>query len=190
MKRPLFLIFFATYMLSGIAQNYSISFENLSVREGLSQNSVIRIFQDSNFFMWFCTRDGLNKYDGSTFEVYRTVPGDDSSISSSDITTIAETRDGKLWVGTHYGLNILDPQTNRFTRLYHGAEGSVSGNIIKHLFVDRYDQLWVATTVGLDRYDKETGTFRNISRGKPIVWITEDSYGNFCYTDGDSLFFL
>lgn len=173
-----------------VAQKANISFSNLSVKDGLSQNTIIRIFQDSNDYMWFCTRDGLNKYNGTGFEIYRNVPNDSTSISSSDITTITETKDGYLWVGTHYGLNRMDPVTKKFTRYYpDNSRESLSDFIIKHLYVDSRNLLWIATTSGLDRYDKSSNKFQHIIQGKPIVWLTEDSYGNLCFTDGEKLSF-
>lgn len=184
----LFLFIVPTCIM--LAQKPNISFLNLSVKDGLSQNTIIRIFQDSKDYMWFCTRDGLNKYNGTGFEIYRNIPEDSTSISSSDITTIAETKDGYLWVGTHYGLNRMDPVTRKFTRYYPKKSSKcISDFIIKHLYVDSKDQLWIATTSGLDIYDRAQNCFRHITQGKPIVWLTEDSYGNLCFTDGDQLSF-
>ena len=89
------------------AQVESFQFSNLSVRDGLSQNTVIRILQDSKNYMWFCTRDGLNRYDGTSFKVYRFSLSNENSISSSDVTSISENKDGTFWIGTHNGLIIL-----------------------------------------------------------------------------------
>ena len=178
------------HLCSFAAQKPNISFLNLSVKDGLSQNTIIRIFQDSKDYMWFCTRDGLNKYDGVGFEIFRNIPGDSTSISSSDITTIAETKDGQLWVGTHYGLNQMDPITKKNTRYYpNKSKNSISDFIIKHLYVDSKDQLWIATISGLDMYNKSKNCFQHITQGRPIVWLTEDSYGNLCFTDGKQLCF-
>ncbi|MBV5343663.1 hypothetical protein JZU68_08705, partial [bacterium] len=65
------------------AEDDNFQFSNLSVKEGLSQNTVIRILQDSKNYMWFCTRDGLNRYDGTSFKIYRSSLTDENSISSS-----------------------------------------------------------------------------------------------------------
>lgn len=191
MKTLIGIILFLTLQLCSLAaQKPTISFQNLSVKDGLSQNTIIRIFQDSKDYMWFCTRDGLNKYNGTGFEVFRNISEDSTSITSSDVTTITETKDGHLWVGTHYGLNRMDPITKKFTRYYpNKSPESISDFIIKHLYVDSKDQLWVATTSGLDLYDKTRNCFHHITEGNPIVWLTEDSYGNLCFTDGKQLSF-
>ena len=75
MKKHIVIILFALTLPICIivAQKPNISFLNLSVKDGLSQNTIIRIFQDSNDYMWFCTRDGLNKYNGTGFEIYRNI---------------------------------------------------------------------------------------------------------------------
>lgn len=183
-------LYLISFFYPAIAQKQNIFFQNLSIKDGLSQNTIIRIFQDSNDYMWFCTKDGLNKYNGIKFETYRTIPGDSSSISSSDITAIAETRDGSLWIGTHYGLNRMNPLTKKFTRYYpNNTKGSLSSLIIKLLYVDSRGLLWIATTSGLDIYDRFHNTFLHVIRGAPIVWLTEDSFGNLCFTDGKKLFF-
>ena len=113
------LLLFLLLPLYLLAQDDTYKFSNISVRDGLSQNSVIRIFQDSRYFMWFCTRDGLNRYDGTSFRVYRSSLKDDNSLSSSDVTTISENKDGTFWIGTHSGLNFFDPHTEKFKRYFH-----------------------------------------------------------------------
>lgn len=192
MKKTLTAILLVVlYTCFSTAQKPNISFLNLSVKDGLSQNTIIRIYQDSKDYMWFCTRDGLNKYDGTGFEIFRNIPKDSTSISSSDITTITETGDGYLWIGTHYGLNRMNPITKKVTRYYpdSSSKNSISDYIIKHLYVDSKDRLWIATTSGLDIYDKEHDCFHHIFQGNPIIWLTEDSYSNLCFTDGNMLYF-
>ena len=84
-------------------QSQDIKFEHLSVEDGLSHNTVYCIFQDSQGFMWFGTEDGLNKYDGYTFTIYRNDPDDTLSLSNSQIRTIHEDPSGALWIGTGGG---------------------------------------------------------------------------------------
>lgn len=96
----------------------TMHFENLSVDDGLSQLSVIVIFQDRNGYMWFGTRYGLNRYDGRKFDVYVSDPEDDEAISDNIVNCVAEDGKGNIWVGTTNGLNRFDRVSRAFSRFY------------------------------------------------------------------------
>ena len=80
-----------------------IRFERLTIEQGLSQNTVLCILQDYKGLMWFGTGEGLNKYDGYGFTVYKHNPLDSTSLSANYIETLYEDRSGTLWVGTSAG---------------------------------------------------------------------------------------
>ena len=80
-------------------------FSNLSLKDGLSQLSILSIYQDSQGYMWFGTRNGLNKYDGYTFEIFLNQPKDANSLSNNHILSIIEDKRGFLRIGTTEGLN-------------------------------------------------------------------------------------
>ena len=113
------------------AQNDRVQFGHLSVKDGLSQLSVISLFQDSQGFMWLGTRDGLNKYDGYNFHIYRD-SDKDNYISNSFIECIAEDEQNRLWVGTRRGLNRYDADVGHFVPYYHSADNdsTISDNVI------------------------------------------------------------
>jgi ligand-binding sensor domain-containing protein/signal transduction histidine kinase/DNA-binding response OmpR family regulator len=138
--------------------------KNISTAEGLSQSSVIAIHQDKFGQMWFGTRDGLNKYDGSQFTVYRNDTADKSSISNNDILAIEEDSSGKIWVGTYNGLNCYNPVTNTFKRyLQTETNHTVSSNII--WCIKEIDgEIWFGTSKGLSIYDKKTNKFTTVSQ--------------------------
>ena len=95
--------------------NYkALKFKNFSLKEGLSQSSVLTILQDRKGFLWFGTRDGLNKYDGNVFKVFRHYSQDNTTLSDSFIKTLHEDANGNLWVGTMDGLNKFNIETNAF----------------------------------------------------------------------------
>ena len=79
--------------------------------------------------MWFGTEDGLNKYDGQDFTIYKHVPKDSSSLSSSYINSIVENSDGYLYIGTKNGLNFYNPFKNKFTRLYLNSSKAGHDNV-------------------------------------------------------------
>ena len=120
----------------------------LSVKDGLSGNSVTAVLQDSKGYIWVGTQDGLNCYDGYSFEVFRHEIGDDFSISGNHIKCIAEDLNGDLWIGTiGDGLNKWDRKTGRFssystksTKVLTLPEDNILG-----LSFDIDSTLWVKT---------------------------------------------
>ena len=97
-----FLIFCVLLPLLGSSQDFR--FKHITSNDGLSQNAVLAITQDGDGFMWFGTKDGLNKYDGYSFAVYQNVPNDPGTIDSNYITALFTDSRGNLWVGTDHGL--------------------------------------------------------------------------------------
>ena len=111
-----FILLALILLSTGIySQSSEYQFKNLTIKDGLSENSVTNIYQDRLGQMWFATRNGLNSYDGSEFKIYRNAPSDSTSIGHNDITAIDEDAEGNLWIGTYKGLNKFDPITNTFT---------------------------------------------------------------------------
>lgn len=174
------------------SQDNSFQFNNISVKDGMSQNTVIRIFQDSKNFMWFCTRDGLNRYDGTSFRVFRASINDTTSISSSDVTSIAENKDGTFWIGSHNGLNLYDPRNETFTHYLHSDnnKNSISSSGIKHILTDRSGKTWIGTTKGLDIFEPATKTFKHFYKDDAIVWIMQRANGDICYASVRDGFFV
>lgn len=96
----------------------STRFERLGAVEGLSQGMIYDLLQDRKGFMWFATKDGLNRYDGYSFEVFQSKPFDRFSISDNEILALLEDHLGRIWVGTlGNGLSVLDPTTGKFYHL-------------------------------------------------------------------------
>ena len=113
------LIFFTSLY----SQPLHIQFDHITTKDGLSHNMVNAILKDSKGFMWFGTKDGLNRYDGYDFKVYKYDPQDSTSISGNFITSIYEDREGLLWIGTYKsGFNIFNRKSNKFIR-YKFDEG-------------------------------------------------------------------
>ena len=138
------------------AQPTHFPFEHITQEHGLSQGYVNCILQDRQGFMWFGTGDGLNRYDGYDFVVYRHNPFDMHSISNNSIHTIYQDRSGLLWIGTERGgLNCYNPLTGRFTAYQHDPENdqSLSNNMVFGICEDPIDPgvLWVGTNWGLNR---------------------------------------
>ena len=135
------------------AQTPDLKFERLSIAQGLSHSTVNCILQDRKGFMWFGTFEGLNRYDGHSFAVYKHHPENSKSLSSNVVWSIYEDSrdDGTLWVGTdHGGLNKFDRATETFTRYQHDPTNlhSLSSNRVRSIYEDRTGRLWIATSDG------------------------------------------
>jgi ligand-binding sensor domain-containing protein/signal transduction histidine kinase len=169
-------------------QNYR--FEKFTSDDGLSQNSVVKIFQDSKHFLWFGTYDGLNRYDGFTFKVYKTNVADSTTISGQYFSAICEDKDGNLWVSSlGGGLNKYTRGTDTFKRYRHDPRNSksLSNDRVRALLIDKRGNFWIGTESGLDLFNPGTEEFihhRNIP-GDPnslsndyVFSIGEDAKGN------------
>ncbi len=140
-----------------------IKFENISINDGLSQSSVNCILQDSKGLMWFGTEDGLNRYDGYSFTIFKPVPDDTSSISSPRIYSLLEDHEGNLWIGTNQGLNRYNRAFDRFTRYLpsDSCTNCITGSLVNALVETSGHTLWIGTDNGLssmnlDSYQFET----------------------------------
>ena len=138
-------------------------FEHLTSEDGLSQNSVFFIFQDRQGFLWIGTQDGLNRYDGEHFVVFRSDPADENSLSHNAVLCAAEDAEGSLWLGTWGGgLNRYDPREGVFTRYQHDPTDpySLSNDVVSALAFDSAGRLWIGTMGdGLDLFDRQSGHF-------------------------------
>lgn len=95
----------------------SFRFEHFTTEHGLSENFIYTVFQDSRGFLWIGTHDGLNRYDGYNFKVFRQSPADSNSLPDNTINAINEDDKGNIWIGTNKGLCILNPFTNQFYKV-------------------------------------------------------------------------
>ncbi len=167
-----------------VGQNQSSKFKHLTAENGLSQSSITCILKDSRGFMWFGTEDGLNKYDGTNFTIYRHTPNDDKSLSSSYINAIVEHEDGHLWIGTKNGLNYFNPNNEKFTRYIHDPKNAKSlvNNVVNALLMSIDGQLLIGTSNGLSLFNQDTAGFlkyipTNIKSSYSVVSIVQDKNG-------------
>lgn len=163
MKNLLFFYIFIFFSVSSFSQSNLYRLKNITTANGLSQSSVIAIYQDSPGQMWFATRDGLNRYDGSSIRVFRNDPKDTLSICNNDILSIEGDKTGNLWVGTYNGLNCYNPSTNIFKHYFHGnGKSTLSNNTIWDI-KEIKNEIWIATAGGISIFNKTTQNFTTIS---------------------------
>ena len=165
MKRILLIVISLIIISSHLfAQNPKIRFEKISINDGLSQNTVLSICQDKSGFLWFATYDGLNRYDGKEFRVFRSVAGDSTSIVHNLIRRLYEDNQGNLWIGTEGGISVYNPATECFTNYVHDPNdpASIPSNRQRGFVQNSSDKLWIATEGGVCCYDYQTQKFNRI----------------------------
>lgn len=131
----------------------AIRFIHLGVADGLSQSSVLSIVQDKQGFMWFGTRNGLNKYDSRSFKTYRNEPENANSLLSNDyISSLLADDHNHIWIGSVAGLTKYRIRDGVFERILHSDDSphSLSTNDVTCLSKDSREQVWVGTSMGLN----------------------------------------
>ena len=156
-----------------------LPFRSLTIEDGLSQGMVNTILQDKYGFMWFGTKDGLNRYDGYNFTVFRQDPEDSTTVRNNYIHSLYEDKQGRLWVGTSEGLDLFDRSRERFI---HARAGSIPINdMVQSIAQDENNDLWLACNNGLFKL-----TFTGGSHGNGMPTCTVKQYlDNRCLVSAD-----
>jgi ligand-binding sensor domain-containing protein/signal transduction histidine kinase len=132
-------------------QGQSYYFRHYSVENGLSNNAVICSLQDKMGFLWFGTKDGLNRFDGYSFKIFRKNAGKPGSIGNNYIHTLFEDKKGTLWVGTEQGLYEYLDSTEEFRKV-----PATANMYIDKIAEDAKGNLWFISYYKLCRYSKQT----------------------------------
>ncbi len=187
-RHYILVILFCLLNASPFFYPQSINFNNLTVENGLSNNDVNTLLQDRTGFIWFGTEDGLNRYDGYNFKVFRHESDDSNSISDNSIWALFEDRQGNIWIGTKSGvLNKYDPLTEEFTH-WRIKSNLTEENSINAIYEDRDGNIWIGTYKGgLYKLDLTTNKINNWNANSEdnkslshnyVLAIIEDHNGN------------
>ncbi len=167
----------------GYSQN--IKFKRVSIEEGLSAVTVNSIYQDSQDFIWVGTQDGLNRFDGYHFKVFKNDPSNPNSISSNDVKCILEDKTGNIYFGSNGGgLSIFNKYNETFTNLRSGlSSNSISNNVVRDIVELNDNELLISTANGLNLYNKSAKSFKQVfyKNNEEEIGFTKffkDSYGN------------
>jgi ligand-binding sensor domain-containing protein/two-component sensor histidine kinase len=130
--------------------------------EGLVRDSINRIAQDSRGFLWFCTMEGLSRFDGYGFTNYTTEQG----LPHRSVNDLLETRDGAYWLATGGGVCRFNPAGSSLFTLcdLRGRDGSQDADV---LVEDRAGTIWCGTHAGLYRFNGTAGQFELVDVGMP-----------------------
>jgi signal transduction histidine kinase/ligand-binding sensor domain-containing protein len=172
-----------------IVEGRDIRFRKLSNSQHLSQVRVESIVQDTQGFMWFGTWNGLNRYDGYKFRLFKHEADDPNSLSGVSVYALFKDHSGNLWVGTEVFLDRFDPQSETFThfRLDQLPANSLS-KAVTHISEDSSGRLWLSTKNGLFSFDPDHRRMKRyfhdpadpFSLGDSEISSTgEDRAGNF-----------
>jgi signal transduction histidine kinase/ligand-binding sensor domain-containing protein/CheY-like chemotaxis protein/AraC-like DNA-binding protein len=157
---PCFILFFPVLIFS---QNTNYSFKHLNKVEGLSNNFVTKVLEDSYGFIWIATSDGLNRWDSRDFKIFKYNPNSNNSIAYNFILDIAEDANKNLWIGTNQnGLCRYNLQEQIFYRYKTDKADStaIQSFVVRKIFVDSDNNVWIATNSGLSRYISLTDNFK------------------------------
>lgn len=138
-------------------------FNHFTIKDGLSQSQAFTLFQDSYGYLWIGTQDGLNRFDGNAFKVYKNDPFDSTTLTHNWVWTVQEDERGDIWVGTFQGLCRYIRKEDRFVQYYHNPKDStsISGNRPNYILKDRKGRLWISSWGGgLNLYDPDTDSFK------------------------------
>lgn len=162
-----------------------LRFEHLTGREGLSQGNVYDIMQDRRGFVWVATQNGLNRFDGYVFKVYKHDSKNPNSLLANQVRTVFEDRQGRIWIGTELGLNRFSPETETFVHFQRqtAVPKQISENVVFSIFEDSSGNLWFGGRLGVTRYDPATDTFtsyspksqKGLKAGSVWQFVEEDS---------------
>lgn len=193
-KQILIYIILLIHCFSGYAENENpFFFSHLGVEDGLSQVSILSIFQDSEGYIWFGTRNGANRYDGYEFKVYQNEVNNPASISDNYIRKISEDKNKNIWIGTSNGVNCIDYKTQQISRFYPQAiNPQITTNAVNNFLRHADGELYAFTTRSILKCnsDKTVEEMPYLTEMEsPIHSIAQDNAGDiFIGTEDKGLY--
>ncbi len=188
-KHNYYVIFYLVIFINSVCiLPQSIYFNHLTTEDGLSNNNIYDVIQDRLGLLWFATEDGLNRFDGYDFKIFRNEPENQNSISDNSTWALLEDKKGNIWIGTKNGwLNCYNPISEKFKK-WKIESDALKENAITYIYEDSKGLIWVGTyRSGLHRLDLSNNKIDHWSNdpndnsslsNNYISSILEDIYGN------------
>lgn len=177
--RTIAILLLTCLTLSGTyAQSYY--FRNYQAGNGISSNTITSILQDRKGFLWFGTRNGLNRFDGNSFRIFKHDPQDSTSIGSNSVLSLYEDGSERLWVGTYKGIYQYDPKEDRFYFFDQLPAGEV-----RYIKADNQNQVWIICDFHLYRYDPVKRSLQRSDSSDARELVLTISEKEECWTAND-----
>ncbi|WP_333863927.1 two-component regulator propeller domain-containing protein [Sphingobacterium sp.] len=181
-------------------QNHPVTFQRYSSKDGLSSNTIYSIYRDSYGFLWLGTEDGLNRFDGRQYNVYRYDANQENSLMANHISALCEDKKGRIWIGTNGGgLSYYDREADRIRSYNLTPDGKWLSTAINAIDTDANGNIWVASYGALYILDvnnlqkKMDPTYRRIVEtfaGKVTSCVFRDRQNNMWVSSENGIFRL
>lgn len=159
----LLIILLITTNIVYVSAYNNINFKNITSEDGLSQGTVETIIQDDQGYIWLGTNDGLCRYNGYEFKIYKHDEELENSITNNYIVDIKQDNSGNIWVGTANGLSKIDTKTDLITNYnMNDEEKSLSHYNIGDILITKSGDVLVGTSDGLNIYNEKKDEFYRI----------------------------
>ena len=159
----LLIILLITTNIVYVSAYNNINFKNITSEDGLLQGTVETIIQDDQGYIWLGTNDGLCRYNGYEFKIYKHDEELENSITNNYIVDIKQDNSGNIWVGTANGLSKIDTKTDLITNYnMNDEEKSLSHYNIGDILITKSGDVLVGTSDGLNIYNEKKDEFYRI----------------------------
>jgi signal transduction histidine kinase/ligand-binding sensor domain-containing protein len=159
------------------AQNSNFEYALFNKKQGLTDIGINAIAQDKFGFLWFGTNNGLNRFNGYTFETYKLKESDNQSLISNHITALLADDDGSLWIGTNIGVCRYIPEKDNFRRyqIDYVNDTTLHGNYVNKIFKHKDGSIWIAYDgSGVDIVRKDTASVLHYTKYRNDNYILYD----------------
>jgi ligand-binding sensor domain-containing protein/class 3 adenylate cyclase/predicted metal-dependent HD superfamily phosphohydrolase len=141
----------------------SVKFDSYSIEDGLSQSHITGIVQDRFGYIWISTQDGLNRFNGYEFNIYKNQLNDSVSLPNNYLHSLYEDKAGQLWFGTNRGIGKIDPLTGKIQSINRKDYPKLRGYIFTTLAIDKDENIWALSEKhGINCINTDSKDVRNI----------------------------
>ena len=179
----LFCLVIILSSISAFSSNQVMRFVSITPETGLSNGNIVSILQDHEGYMWIGTAEGLNKYDGLKFEIFKNIHSDTTTLSGNYIFALLEDQQNDLWIGTDNGLCRYNREMNNFERIeFPDKNQQTFRHKVGALFEDQEGRIWIGSNNGAYLLDYPNKKFvpylDSLIQGKEISEFETDNNGN------------
>ncbi|MEJ5263459.1 MAG: two-component regulator propeller domain-containing protein [Ignavibacterium sp.] len=169
------------YLHPSFAQSGKLRFDQITVEDGLSNNTITNIFQDNYGFIWISTKYGLNRYDGNSFRQFFFQPGSNNSLTDNEINLVIQDSKNIFWIATQDGISLYNPIKDKITSFVFND--SLTSNEITALGEDKSGNIWIGTRKGLNFFNTSSNQLKIFTSNPSDKTSLSSSNIRFIYSD-------